>query len=302
LVALRVIHGSATALFGPAASAALSDLAPSEQRGQWLSLYSATQGAGQALGPVLAASLIVGGDFSAVFVVSALVGSAALVLLLQWPRTAARAPAGAVWSRLRDGLHATAADNRVLVTSLAQAGQFFVNGTLAAFLPLYAHESLGLAPSRIGWVFGLQTLATLVARPLFGVLSDRVGRRPLIVAGLTTCAACMAAIPYAGDFTSLVAVTMAYGTGLAITTSATSAFVTDLTRRARYGAAHGLFGTIYDIGDALGPIFAGLVVARTGYVSAFQLTGVVAIIIALTFARFSRHWEADDRACSPVFP
>jgi len=36
--------------------------------------------------------------------------------------------------------------------------------------------------------------------------------------------------------------------------------MTDLARRARYGTAHGVFGTIYDIGDALGPIAAREVV------------------------------------------
>lgn len=95
---------------------------------------------------------------------------------------------------------------------------------------------------------------------------------------------------------------MVYGTGLAITTSATSAYVTDLTRRARYGAAHGLFRTIYDIGDALGPICAGLVVARTGYVSAFQASGVVAIIIALIFSQVSRHWDTPGRTLGAVSP
>ena len=53
---------------------------------------------------------------------------------------------------------------------------------------------------------------------------------------------------------------MSYAAGVAITTAATSAYITDITRRARYGAAHGVFGTIYDVGDALGPIAAGLLV------------------------------------------
>ena len=36
LIALRVLHGSATAIFGPVASASLSDLAPPHRRGAWL--------------------------------------------------------------------------------------------------------------------------------------------------------------------------------------------------------------------------------------------------------------------------
>jgi DHA1 family multidrug resistance protein-like MFS transporter len=290
LAVVRVVHGTATAFFGPVASATLSDLAPVDQRGRWLSVYSAAQGTGQALGPIIAAALILGSDFSRVFVASAVLGGFALVLVLAWPPSGSRAPRHAMWTQLRDGARSVASDRRVLGTSLAQAGQFFVNGTLAAFLPLYAREILGFSPERIGWLFGLQTAAVLLSRPLFGALSDRVGRRPLIVTGLAICATCMMAIAHVHSFGPLLGVTLVYGVGLATTTSAASAYVTDLTRGARYGAAHGLFGTIYDVGDALGPVCAGVVVASAGYATAFQLAGGVAATIAVIFAWASRRW------------
>ena len=105
----------------------------------------------------------------------------------------------------------------------------------------------------------------------------------------------MFAISWTAAFGGLALVTMIYGVGVAITTSATSAYITDLTRRARYGAAHGLFGTIYDIGDALGPICGGLVAARAGYGAAFQLAGAMAATIALVFGYASRDWQLSRR-------
>jgi MFS family permease len=296
LVIIRVVHGSATALFSPVVSATVSDLAPSGQRGRWLSLYAAVQGSGQALGPVLAAALVVGADFSRAFIASGVLGGLALVLVARWPGTPTPGIATVVWHRLREGAIAVLSDPPVLVTSLAQAGQFFINGALTAFLPLYAREVLHFTPSSIGWLFGVQTAATLAARPVFGALSDRIGRRPLIVAGLATCAGCMTAITWAETFGGLAAVIGIYGVGLALTTSATSACITDLTRETRYGAAHGLFGTIFDIGDALGPICAGLVVARAGYDAAFGAAGVMALVIASIFGYASRHWEAPSTA------
>lgn len=298
LVFVRVIHGSATALFGPVVSATLSDFAPADQRGRWLGVYSTLQGLGQALGPVVAGGLIVGRDFSRVFVVSGVLGMLALAIVSRWPKTAAPAPMDGVWQRLREGAVAAAADTPVLLTSLAQAGQFFINGTLNAFLPLYARDVLNFPAWWIGWLFGVQTAATLVARPLFGFLSDRLGRRPLIVVGLGTSAGCMFAISWTATFEGLLGVTMVYGVGVAVTTSATTAYITDLTRRARYGAAHGLFGTIYDIGDALGPICGGLMVARAGYGAAFQLAGAMAAAMALVFGFASRDWQS--RRSRPV--
>lgn len=292
LVVVRAVHGSATALFSPVVSATVSDLAPVLQRGRWLSTYAAVQGSGQALGPVLAATLVVGADFSRAFIASGVLGGLALVLVAGWPRAPTPDNRIKVWHRLREGALAVMSDTPVLVTSLAQAGQFFINGTLTAFLPLYAREVLHFAPPAIGWLFGVQTAATLAARPLLGALSDRIGRRPLIVAGLATCAGCMVAITWGETFGGLAAVTGIYGVGLALTTSATSAYITDLTRDTRYGAAHGLFGTIFDVGDALGPICAGLIVARAGYSTAFGAAAAMAAVIACLFAYSSRTWDS----------
>jgi MFS family permease len=72
------------------------------------------------------------------------------------------------------------------------------------------------------------------------------------------------------------------------TTSATSALITDLARRAQYGAAHGVFGTVYDVGDAFGPIAAGFLVAALGYAGAFRAMSALALLCAAVFYAVSR--------------
>jgi DHA1 family multidrug resistance protein-like MFS transporter len=150
--------------------------------------------------------------------------------------------------------------------------------------PLYGSEVLNLSGSELGWLFGVQTITTLMMRPVIGVLSDRVGRRSAIVTGLTTCSLAVFSLSLTTTLTTVVMVVLTYAAGVAITTAATSAYITDITRRARYGAAHGVFGTIYDVGDALGPIAAGVLVAWLGYAHMFQVMAVVAIIMAAAFA------------------
>ena len=145
----------------------------------------------------------------------------------------------------------------MLITSAAHAAQFVLNGMLSAFLPLYGREVLHLSGSELGWLFGMQTVTTLMVRPVIGVLSDRLGRRAVIATGLTICSLAVFSLSLTTTLTTVVVVVFVYGAGVAITTAATTAYITDITRRARYGAAHGVFGTIYDIGDALGPIAGG---------------------------------------------
>lgn len=284
LVVVRLLHGSATAIFGPVASASLSDIAPAARRGTWLSTYSTAQGTGQALGPVLAGYLIAAGRFDLAFIISGLIGLGAPLIVSTWREPPAETRQRPSWEGFTRGITEVVSDRLVLITSAAHAAQFVLNGMLNAFLPLYGREVLNLSGSELGWLFGVQTATTLMVRPAIGLLSDQVGRRAIIAAGLTTCSAAVFSLSLATSLSSVIVVMVTYAAGVAITTAATSAYITDMTRRARYGAAHGVFGTIYDLGDALGPIAAGLLVARLGYAPMFQVMAVVAVTMAVVFA------------------
>ena len=299
LIVLRFLHGSATAIFGPVASASLSDIAPATKRGTWLSTYSTAQGTGQALGPILAGYLIAAGRFDLAFIASGLIGLAAPMIVAGWHSARAPTTTRAPWQQFKQGIAEVGRDPLVLVTSSAHAAQFVLNGMLNAFLPLYGREVLGLTVTELGWLFGLQTVTTLAVRPAIGFVSDRVGRRSVIVTGLTVCSGAVLLVSVATDLTTIVMAILAYAAGVATTTAATSAYITDMARRARYGAAHGVFGTIYDVGDALGPIAAGVLVTAVGYSRMFQVMAAVGLTMAVTFAVAS-HAFAKNRSPSDV--
>lgn len=284
LILLRFVHGSATAIFGPVASASLSDIAPASKRGTWLSTYSTAQGTGQALGPIVAGYLIAAGRFDLAFIASGLIGLGAPMIVAGWPTARPRSTNRAPWQQFKQGIAEVGRDPLVLVTSGAHAAQFVLNGMLNAFLPLYGREVLGLTVTELGWLFGLQTVTTLAVRPAIGFVSDRVGRRLVIVTGLSVCSGAVLLISVINDLTTIAAAILTYAAGVATTTAATSAYITDITRRARYGAAHGVFGTIYDMGDALGPIAAGVLVAMVGYARMFQVMAALGLTMAIAFA------------------
>ena len=288
LILLRFAHGSATAIFGPVAAASLSDIAPAGKRGTWLSTYSTAQGAGQALGPVLAGYLIARGRFDLAFAVAGLIGLGVPVIVSTWRDVSPARTHGGTWQEFGRGIAEVGRDRLVLVTSGAQAAQFVLNGTLNAFLPLFARDVSGLTAIQLGWLFAVQTLTTLVMRPAIGFVSDRAGRRWVIVAGLMVCSVAVALVSIATEMPALIAAIVCYAAGVATTTAATTAYITDVTRRARYGAAHGVFGTIYDVGDALGPITAGVLVSWVGYAPMFQIMSAFTFAMAVVFAVGSR--------------
>jgi MFS family permease len=279
LMAVRALHGSATALFGPVASATVSDLAAPDGRGRALGLYSAVQGTGQASGAALAGSLALV-SLPLVFIVSGVLGTAGLLLASagRWPRVhgdAASRPG--VLSGFRDVMRNPA----ILGVSGLQAGLMAVSGATSAFLPLFARDMLGLTPRAIGFVIAAQVAATLATRPVAGDISDRVGRTRIMQIGLLSVAAGIALVGTTNGWAQLLAGSVTFGAGVALAGAAASALVTDSSRRSGYGAAHGVFGTIYDIGDAAGPIIAGLVIALAGYRALFIGASVWTLLLAL---------------------
>jgi MFS family permease len=293
LILVRFIHGAATAILGPVASASVSDVAPAARRGTWLSTYSTVQGAGQTLGPIVAGYLLAAGRYDLAFVVAGLFAAATPLIAAGWPSAAPPVMTAQRTSHAWRGIVEVCQHRLILLTSLTQAAQFVLNGTLNAFLPLFARDVVGLTAAQLGWLFGFQTVMTLATRPFMGMVSDRVGRRTVIVAGLTLCSSAVWLVSLATGTTWLVVGVAAYAVGVAVTTAATSAFITDLSRKARYGAAHGVFGSIYDVGDAFGPIAAGVLVATLGYARMFQVMALVAFSMAVVFAVAARRSPRD---------
>jgi MFS transporter, DHA1 family, multidrug resistance protein len=289
LIGARFVHGSATAIMGPVMSATISDLAPPDRRATWLSTYSTVQGAGQAVAPVIAGLLIARGRYDVAFLIAGLLALATpfVVAMLPLRHAAATAPVS-TQRRFTRGVIDVISERRILIASVTHAAYFVMNGTLNAFLPLFASDRLGLTAAEIGLLFGAQTVTTLAIRPVIGMASDRLGRRGAIAAGLAACAIGVWAISISRSHAELTSAVLFYAAGVAITTAAASAYITDVAPKARFGAAHGVFGTIYDVGDAAGPLIGGLLVTAWGYTVTFQMMAAMALCVTAAFLWLSR--------------
>lgn len=291
LLALRFVHGSATAIFGPVMAAVISDLAPRARRGSWLGTYSAAQSAGNASGQLLGGTLLSLGGFAYPFVAGGVCGVMALIVLPRIGSPSQEEMGVPVFTRLREGLHAILTDRTILLVSLATAGQYVGNGALNGFLPLYAREAAGLEAWQVGILFGAQTGCVLAFRPMLGTLSDRWGRPPLMIAGMLTSAVLLFALPLLQSFASLIVLTSLYGAAFAATSATSMAWITDLASQRNFGTAHGAYGTIFDVGDATGPIAAGLLINSFGYTVGFRMLTLpltVFIVLLAVNARKSR--------------
>jgi len=286
LLLVRLYHGLSTALYAPAASALVAARYPGE-RGKRLGIYGAAENAGVVLGPVPGALMLAHGGFDLAFLLAGAIGIAALLAISPLPRDAPTNRSKPVWRDAMAGIRQIAGDRQIRLVSLIEGTLYAGVGTLQAYLPLYA-LSVGIPVASIGVLSAGQAAVSVAGRPLLGGLADRIGRRPPIVAGVVLAAGTLAAVPHMAGFWPLLALGTVFGLGTALVTPATTATVGDLTRDGAFGAAMGVFGSLWDVGHAGGPLLAGLLIGALGYGPAFAIVGAAMVGALAVFLAFSR--------------
>ncbi|MCA1987391.1 MAG: MFS transporter, partial [Desulfovibrio sp.] len=277
LVAVRFLHGLATAIYGPVVMAVVADLA-GEKKGEMLSWFSSVTIIGTLLGAPVGGFILhtlFGGDagpgsepglwaFRTVYLVSGVLGVASLVLgwgiLKGEERIDHTGGLPARWLKFKTGIREVLSDRRVVVASSMEGLQNMTMGALEAFLPIYAVAVVGLNAFEAGLLWGAQIVVTMLSKPMMGRISDQYGRKSVIALGLIACSLSFMAIPWLGGFWTLLAAALVFGLGEAFVTSSSAALVADICKKQHYGAAMGTFGTIFDIGHAAGPIISGVLV------------------------------------------
>lgn len=304
LLIVRFLHGFATAIYGPVIMAVVVDMA-GQKRGEMLSLFSSITIIGNLIGAPLGGFLLGrltsgGGQqlvhFHIIYGVVAALGMVALITGI-WASSSLR-PNGsnrtgkstvtAVISHFFHSLKNILTDRRIVVTSNMEGVQNLSVGALEAFMPIYIVVVLGYSEFQAGLIWGVQIFVTILAKPLMGRISDKHGRRPLLFWGMFVCAAPFAIIPWVQDYSILLLLSMVFGLGEAIVTSSSAAMVADFCREDNIGSAMGVFGTLYDVGHATGPILAGLLIGLSDgndFRLAFACIAAILVASALFFRR-----------------
>ncbi len=129
-------------------------------------------------------------------------------------------------------------------------------GMIIPVFPFYA-ERVGVEPASVIFFLGLYSLGQLVGAPIWGSLSDRVGRRPVLLATLLANAAASLMLAYSTTG-SMLAISRIVAGLAAGNISAAYAYTTDITTDATRPKALGLLGSAFGMGFILGPALGGL--------------------------------------------
>ena len=158
----------------------------------------------------------------------------------------------------------------------------FVNlvgfGIIIPLLPFYA-ESFGASPLVIGLLFAVFSLCQLASAPALGDLSDRYGRRPVLIFSLAGTVISFAMLALAHSIAMLFAARIVDGlSGGNISTA--RAYVADVTEPKDRARAYGLIGAAFGLGFILGPALSG-VLAGVSYTAPIWAAAAVTLVATL---------------------
>ena len=158
----------------------------------------------------------------------------------------------------------------------------FVNlvgfGIIIPLLPFYA-ETFGASPLTIGLLFAVFSACQLVAAPALGDLSDRYGRRPILIFSLLGTVVSFVMMALAHSIVMLFAARIVDGlSGGNISTA--RAYVADVTEPKDRAKAYGLIGAAFGLGFIMGPALSG-VLARYSYTAPVWAAAGVTLVATL---------------------
>ncbi len=176
--------------------------------------------------------------------------------------------------------------NRIFVSLfIAVAVAMMGVGIIAPILPLYTKTFAATGVS-IGLVFSAFSVSRCLLGPLIGRLSDRIGRKRILMIGLASYTLASVLYAVAMSLWQLGMFRFVQGAAAAMVTPIAQAYIGDITPRGKEGRTMNLFYSSMFLGMALGPLLGGGLSALWSYELAFYAMGILStaalILVAAT--------------------
>jgi MFS family permease len=286
LVAVRVIHGMATAIYTPVSLAYVAEISRGHEA-ERMGWYAMARGLSNVFGPLVAGWLLLGNEPSMVFTIIGLMSIVAFlpVALMDEAPPSAR---GRVWepirSAIRRGFLTGARTPAVWLAGAVDASVLIGLYAAKVFLPIHALGQ-GASTLAVGAFFALQELTYVVLGPIGGRIGDRLGHRTTVGVGVGVTAVAMASLAVVPPGLLLAVPAVLIGVGQALVLPVSLGLVSASVDPERVGAGLGIVGSLKGGAKVAGPLVAGALIryldfaATFGILAALLLLGAAALMI-----------------------
>ncbi len=304
LLAIRVAQGVMVGAMVPSTLAMLTHISTPDNRGRSMGVYSTIRGIGSAAGPAVGGVIAVVWGFGAGFYACAVLGLISIILVSFFVRETHSSEisgisdiSGSDWSKtgcLPEPPDSADSANRVnsagSVNSTANTGIGLLAAAafttmlaimiIATMLPLY-EERLGASTAGLGVALAAYFSARLIFQTPMGVLSDRIGTRRVVVAGLGVSALLILRIAHVTTTPEFLTLMFATGVAAAAVNTPALAFGADLSCPGMVGQQMSLFPMASAIGMVAGPLIGGVFASYLGFTSPFYLCAGLMVAVGV---------------------
>jgi MFS family permease len=267
--------------------AIIADSTPAEFRGKAYGFHRAMDHGGAIIGPLAATGLLLiyHDDLKTIFLLSFIPGLLAVLMLLfglrEKPEEGRHAASTgfdvrSAWAEMPAGFR------KYLVIILV----FTLGNSTDAFLLLRAQQ-LGVAVTLLPMIWVALHVVKMVFSVPGGILSDRIGRKKVIVAGWTVYALVYAAFGLANVQWHAWALFAVYGIYFGLTEGVEKALVADFAPMHLRGSSFGLYHLMLGIGALPASLLFGLVWQRFGAAAAFAMGAILAMLASVMLSLLS---------------
>lgn len=277
VLAIRVADRVGKGIRGAPRDALIADSVDPSIRGRAFGFHRAADHAGAVVGPLLAFALLSWGglELRDVFLLTAIPGALAVAMVLFGVREVPReAPAKARKIDFRAPL------GRRFWSFLAVLLIFTLGNSTDAFLLLRARD-LGIDAALIPILWAVLHVVKALSSTPAGSLSDRIGRKPLLVAGWLLYAGVYLALAFAETAWQAWALFAIYGVYFGLTEGVEKALVADLVPADRRGTAFGWYNLAIGVGALPASLIFGLIWDGAGAPVAFGFGAALALVAAV---------------------
>ena len=171
-------------------------------------------------------------------------------------------------------------------------------GLVLPILPLWA-EQIGASPVQIGILTASYAVAQVLFAPVWGRLSDKHGRRPVILISLAGSAVASLIIGLAGTLVVLLLARVLQGIAGA-SYAAAQAYVADITERKDRARGMGMIGAAFGLGFVLGPAIGAVFSAIDQRLPFFVAAGLAAVNFGIAYVRLPESRTPGEPSEAPV--
>ncbi len=281
LLVAVLLMGIGPSLFHPPAISSLTRRFP-DRRGFAISLHGTGGSAGEVLGPLTAAGLLTFLTWRGILQTSLAPSLIGALVIWSVMRTLSGASGAATTVRSYvASLTALLRDRKlqalVVITAMRSMGQTSV----AAFLPVYLREDLDFSAARVALYLAMAQVVGIGAQPIMGFLSDRFGRKTVLIPCMAALGFLYGALTFADDGAQLVLTVLAMG---AFHYSLHAIFIASAMDVARGQVQSTVVSLIYGAGflGTVSPVIAGAIADAYGTHITFLYAGSV-VLLAMVF-------------------